>query len=84
MRLQGNNKTETHGAVWESLVCIDIIKKHLKKAKTKHMQNQHSGFLATLINTALTLAPEYFKLISETPVYSATLLLNPTQKWVKY
>ena len=81
IRLQGNSKTGTHDAVWESLVCIDIIKKHHKKAKTNHIQNRHSGFLATAISTALTLAQKYFKLISETPVYSAALLLNPTQKW---
>ena len=80
MQLQGNSKTGTHRAVWESLVCIDIIKEHLKKAKTDHVRNQQSGFLATAINTALTLAQKYFKLISETPVYSAALLLNPTQK----
>ena len=76
MRLQGNIKTETHGAVWESLVCIDIIKEHLKKAKTEHVRNRNSGFLATAINTALVLAQKYFKLISETPVYSAALFLN--------
>ena len=81
MRLQGNSKTGTHGAVWESLVCIDIIKEHLKKAKTEHVRDRNSGFLATAINSALTLAQKYFKLISETPVYSAALLLNPTQKW---
>lgn len=81
MRLQGNSKTGTHGAVWESLVCIDIIKEHLKKAKTEYVRNRRSGFLATGINTALILAQKYFKLISETPVYSAALLLNPTQKW---
>ncbi len=81
MRLQGNSKTGTHGAVWESLVGIDIIKEHLKNAKTEHVQNRNSGFLATVINTALTLAQKYFKLISETPVYSAALLLNPTQNW---
>lgn len=62
-------------------MCIDIIKEHLKKAKTEHMRNRNSGFLATAINTALTLAQKYFKLISETPVYSAAFLLNPTQKW---
>ncbi len=81
MRLQGNSKTGTHSAVWESLVCIDIIKEHLKTLKTEHVRNRNSGFLATTINTALTLAQKYFKLISETPVYSAALLLNSTQKW---
>ncbi len=81
MRPQGNSKIGTHGAVWESLVCIDIIKEHLKKAKTEYLWNQNSGFLATAINTALTLAQKYFKLISETPVHSAALLLNPTQQW---
>ena len=81
MRLQGNSKTGTNDAVWKSLVCIDIIKEHLRKSKTEHVQNRNSGFLATAINTALTLAQKYFKLISETPVYSAALLLNPTQKW---
>lgn len=80
MRLQGNSKTGTHGAVWESLVCIDIIKEPLKKAKAEYVWNRQSGFLATAINTALILAQKYFKLISETPVYSAALLLNPTQK----
>ncbi len=59
---------------------IDIIKEHFKKAKTEHVQNRNSGFLITAINTALTLAQKYFKLISEIPVYSAALLLNPTQK----
>ena len=78
---QGNSKTGTHGAVWESLVCIDIIKEHLKKAKTEYVWNRNSGFLATAINTALTLAQKYFKLISDTSVYSAALLLNPTQNW---
>ena len=80
MRLQGNSKTGTHGAFWESLVCIDIIKEHLKKEKTEHVRNRNSGFLATAINTALTLAQKYFKLISKIPVYSAALLLNLTQK----
>ena len=81
MGLQRNSKTGTHYIVWESLVCIDIIKEHLKTAKTEYMQNRNSGFLATSINTALTLAQKYFKLISETPVYSAAFLLNHTQKW---
>ena len=81
MRLQGNSKTGTHGAAWESLVCIDIIKEHLKRAKTEYIRSRNSGFLVTAINTALNLAQKYFKLISETPVYSAALLLNPTQKW---
>ncbi len=80
MRLQRNSKTRTHGAVGESLVCIDIIKEHLKQAKTEHVQNRNSGFLATIINIALTLAQKYFKLISETLVYSEALLLNLTQK----
>ena len=80
MRLQENSKTGTHGAVRESMVCIDIIMEHLKKAKTEHVQNRNSGFLATAINTALTLAQKYFKLISKTPIYSIALLVNPTQK----
>ncbi len=35
----------------------------------------------TAINTSLNLAQNYFKLISESLVYSAAFLLNPTQKW---
>lgn len=81
MRLQGNSKTKTHGAAWELLICIDIIKEHLKRAKTEYVRSRNSGFLVTAINTALNLAQKYFKLILETPVYSAALLLNPTQKW---
>ena len=80
MRLQGNNKTGTHGAAWESLVCIDIIKEHLKRAKTEYVRSRNSGFLLTTINTSLNLAKKYFKLISEPPVYFAALLLKPTQK----
>ncbi len=37
IRLQGNIKTRTHGAFWHLLVCIDIIKEHLKKAKTEYV-----------------------------------------------
>lgn len=78
MQLQENNKIRTHGTVWKSLVCIDIIKKHLKKTKTDYVQNQHSGFLAIAINIALTLAQKYFKLISKTLVYLIAFLLNLT------
>ena len=60
---------------------FDIIKEYLKKAKTDYVQNWHLGFLATAINTVFILAQKYFKLISETPVYLAAFLLNPTQKW---
>ena len=81
MPLQGNNRTGTNGAAWESLVCIDIIKKHLKQAKTEYVRSRNSGFLVKAINTALNLAKMYFKLISETPVYSVTLFLNPMHKW---
>ena len=81
MRLQGNSKTGTYGAAWKSLVCIDIIKKYLKRAKNEYARSRNSGFLVIAINTALNLAQKYFKLISETPMYSAALLLNPTQKW---
>ncbi len=81
MQLQGNNKTGTHGAAWESLVGINIIKEHLKRAKTEYVRSRNSGFLLTTINTSLNLAKKYFKLISEPPVYFAALLLKPTQKW---
>lgn len=81
MRLQGNSKTGTHGAAWEFLVCIDIIKEHLERAKNKYARSRNFGFLAIATNTALNLAQKYFKIISETPVYSTALLLNPTQKW---
>ena len=69
MQLQGNSKTWTHSAVRELFVYIDIINEHLKQAKTEQVRNQNSGFLATAINTALTLAQKYFQLISETHVY---------------
>lgn len=80
MQLQGNSKTGTHGAAWKSLVCIDIIKENLKRAKTEYVRSKNSGLLVTAINTVLNIAQKYFKLISETLVYSAALLLNPTQK----
>ncbi len=36
IRLQENSKTGSYGSAWECLVTIDIIKKHLKKAKAEH------------------------------------------------
>lgn len=56
MQLQRNSKIKTYVTIWELLVYIDIIKKPIKKAKTKHMQNQNSGFLITIINTIFILA----------------------------
>ena len=81
MRLQGNSKIGTHGAAWKSLVCINIIKEHPKRAKIEYVWSRNSGFLVTATNTALNLVQKYFKLISETPVYSVSFLLNLTQKW---
>ncbi len=49
-----NNKPRSHGAVGELLIYINIIKKQHKKAKTKHVQNHHSGFPAIIINTTPT------------------------------
>ena len=79
MRLQGNNKTRTYCAACESLMCIDIIKEHLERAKTEYVRIRNSGFLMTAINTVLNLAQKYFKLISKTSVYFSAFLLNPTQ-----
>lgn len=36
MRLQINSKTRLYKLAWEYLVAIDIIKKHLKKAKAEY------------------------------------------------
>lgn len=81
MRLQGNSRTGSHGSAWECLVAIDIIREHLKKAKAEHLKGRHTGFLGTAINTGLSLAQKYYKLITENPVYAAAVVLNPTQKW---
>ncbi len=78
IRFEENNKTGTNCAIWESLVYIDIIHKHLKKNKTKFVQNQALRSLATSINNALILSWRYFSFIFKMHIYSAALELNAT------
>ena len=81
MHLQGNSKTGSHGSAWECLVTIDIIRKHLKKAKAEHSRGRHTGFLGTAINTGLSLTQKYYELITENPIYAAAVVLHLIQKW---
>ncbi len=61
-------------------MAIDIINKHLKKAKAEHFKSRHTGFLMTAINTGLWFAQKYYWLTTENLIYAPVVVLNLTQK----
>jgi hypothetical protein len=91
MRTQGNAKHGSYGALWEILVAFEIILINLEDARVKYvLLNKSKGksktgsdymHLSACINAAWGKANKYYKLLDDSPVYVAAVLLHPSLKW---
>ena len=79
--MQGNPSTGHQGDIGETLICFEILLNHFEDAKIKWARNKEHKFLASAINYAWVVLEKYYKLLDETPVYAAAVILNPIQKW---
>ena len=79
LRLQGQAANGHHGAIWEVVPAIEVLMKHLEAALQIHTARK-AKYLNVCINNALAKLQKYYQLISASPIYIASLVLNPAVK----
>jgi hypothetical protein len=88
LRLEGNAPTGSHGTVWEVLPAMEVLINRLEKASTIYTHRK-SKFINACINNALMKLQHYYRLLDDSLIYTASLVLNPAikerhfnKKWV--
>ena len=81
LRLEGKGKTGSRGAVWEILPAIDLLLEHLEAAKAEYKHMHEYTYVKTVVNNAWLVLDKYYNLTEMSPIYVATVVLNPKYKW---
>jgi len=79
LRLQGSNCTGKYRAIWEVLPAMEVLINHLEAA-SKIYTLQKAKHLHVCINNAWIKLCDYYRLLDTSPVYAASLALNPAIK----
>ena len=79
LRLEGNAPTGSYGTIWEVLPAMEVLIRHLEKATTIYTHRK-SKFINACINNALMKLQHYYRLLDDSLVYTASVVLNPVIK----
>jgi hypothetical protein len=79
LRLQGQATNGHHGSIWEVLPAIEVLVKHLEDASQTYTPRK-AKHLNICIHNALAKLQKYYRLLDDSPVYKASLPLNPAVK----
>jgi len=79
IKLQGNAPGGSYGSIWEILPAMEVLINHFENAsKTYTLRN--TKFINSCINNALLKLQQYYQLLDDSPIYAASLVLNPSIK----
>jgi hypothetical protein len=79
LRLLGQAANGKFGAIWEVLPAMEVLINHLEAASKIHTHRK-SKHLHICINNAWIKLREYYQLLDDSPIYAASLVLNPAIK----
>src|SRR5437667_3728777 len=83
LRLEGDAREGSKGAVWEILPAMDILLEHLESAKVEYEFSEHMH-LKACINNAWIKLDKYYNMTELSSVYVAALVLHPRYKWAYF
>jgi uncharacterized protein YyaL (SSP411 family) len=94
VRLQSRVKKSYHGTLWEGLPAIEFLSEKMISAKKDHttrMEAEDPGednvftqtnkYITTSFDNCWGKLNEYYKMLDETPVYVAAIVLHSGQGW---
>jgi hypothetical protein len=94
LRLQSRAKEGHHGTLWEGLPAMEFLLDKVISAKADHTTrmeaekldeddpvNKTNKHIATSLDNCWGKLDEYYKMLDETPVYAAAVVLHPGQGW---
>jgi hypothetical protein len=79
LRLEGNAINGSHGAIWEVLPAMEVLINGLEAASEVHTYRKAKHLHICIMN-ALKKLRDYYQRLDESPVYAASVVLNPAIK----
>ncbi|KAG6990049.1 Zinc finger BED domain-containing protein RICESLEEPER 2 [Fusarium oxysporum f. sp. conglutinans] len=79
-RLEGRPKEGKFGAIWEVLLTMEWLLKHLEEFKVQHELDEEPH-LRIGCNLGWRKLDRYYTLTEDSPVYLAALILHPAFRW---
>ncbi|KAM4067806.1 transposase-like protein [Hirsutella rhossiliensis] len=79
-RLEGQPRQGKFGAIWEVLLTMEWLLKHLEEAKLQHERDEEP-YLRIGCNLGWMKLDQYYALTEDSPAYLASLVLHPAFRW---
>ncbi|KAL6402752.1 hypothetical protein AUP68_14088 [Ilyonectria robusta] len=79
-RLEGRPQEGKFGAIWEVLLTMEWLLKHLEEAKVQHERDEEP-YLRIGCNLGWMKLDQYYTLTEDSPAYLAALVLHPAFRW---
>ncbi|KAK2926510.1 HAT, C-terminal dimerization domain [Fusarium oxysporum f. sp. vasinfectum] len=79
-RLEGRPQEGKFGAIWEVLLTMEWLLKHLEEAKLQHERDEEP-YLRIGCNLGWMKLDQYYTLTEDSPAYLAALVLHPAFRW---
>lgn len=79
-RLEGRPREGKCGAIWEVLLTMEWLLKHLEESKLRHEQDEEP-YLRIGCNLGWMKLDQYYALTDNSPAYLAALVLHPAFRW---
>ncbi|KAJ3453314.1 hypothetical protein MRS44_017561 [Fusarium solani] len=79
-RLEGRPQEGKFGAIWEVLLTMEWLLKHLEEAKVRHERDEEP-YLRIGCNLGWMKLDQYYTLTEDSPAYLAALVLHPAFRW---
>ncbi|KAJ6436796.1 putative 115 kDa protein in type-1 retrotransposable element R1DM [Purpureocillium lavendulum] len=79
-RLEGRPREGRFGAIWEVLLTMEWLLKHLEEAKLQHERDEEP-YLRIGCNLGWMKLDQYYALTEDSPAYLASLVLHPAFRW---
>lgn len=88
MNLQGHGTTGSYGTAWEVLPTIYRLLKHTREKQAEYLNiamfiygDPKSHHIYHSLTLCIKKLEKYQNLLSQTPIYAAATVMNPTKKW---
>ena len=79
-RLEGRPQEGTFGAIWEVLLTMEWLLKHLEEAKLQHERDEEP-YLRIGCKLGWMKLDQYYSYTEDSPAYLAALVLHPAFRW---
>lgn len=79
-RLEGRPKDGKFGAIWEVLLTMEWLLKHLEESRLQHERDEEP-YLRIGCNLGWMKLDQYYTLTEDSPAYLAALVLHPAFRW---